>query len=369
MSRESLRPWLVAAAIVGIVGTLFLFHRAREALRPVLLEVRVVTATEADPVYRGGTRHLAPGEGYTAAVALRIRQPGSGTFWIAPVDRLALGDGDTPHRVLPAWPEKDRFARVLWMTLECTHLGGELTPGRESDLLEYRTFLAGEMGRDLIATTEPEPHNDDFLAPEDQPRAGGPGTLRLVARVEIVSDTSDLTPLQAVVSPGPGDPTGPLVATVMRAWDASPPLRPEAGELFNLPGFEPPPGDPEDGAARLATLAGRRLAVSSAAFAGTALTGDPAADPGALPVAADLYLDGGRFLARGRPVKWGRDLAVGDLLEEQGHWLLLLADDGDGILDLDDEAAHAWGRPPARGALAGLLEPGPVVLHLRRHGG
>lgn len=369
MSRDSLRPWLVAAAIVGAVGALFLMQHAREALRPVLLDVRVVTATEADPVYRDGIRRLAPGEGYTAAVALRIRQAGSGTFWMAPVNRLALDDRDTPHRVLPAWPEKDRVARVLWMTLECTHLGGELTPGEESDLLEYRTFLAGEMGRDLLATTEPEPHNDDFLAPEDQPRTGGPGTFRLVARVEIVSDTSDLAPLQAVVSPGPGDPTGPLVATVMRSWDVPQPVHPEAGELFNLPGFEPPPGDPAGAAARLAGLAGRRLAVSSAAFAGTALTGDPGADLEALPVALDLRLQGGRFLARGRPVRWGKNVDAGDLLEEKGHWLVLLADDGDGVLDLDDEAAHAWGRPPARGTLAGLLEPGPVLMHLRRHGG
>ncbi len=369
MVRESLRPVLVAAAIVGVIAALFLGGRVRQAFRPVLKEVRVVTATADDPLYRDGVRHLRPGEAFTAAVALRLERRGKGSYWTAPVERIELGGTPLPHEVVPGWPEADRSVRVLWMTVESVHLGGELTPGEEADLLEYRTFLAPEMGRDLIAAREPEPHNDDFLAPEDQPRAGGPGTLRLAARVEVVADPSDMAPLQAATSPAGPDPLAPGIATVMRAWEVPDGVRPEAGELFGLPGFEPPPDAGDGVTARLAALARDRVAVSSATFVGTAIAGDPALDPASFPVVAQTRLAGGRILSGRGPVTWSRQVRPGDVLDAGGHLYLLLGDDGDGILDLDDDAAHCWGRPPARGHLGDLLEPGPVRLLLRRHGG
>lgn len=369
MARESLRPLFVAAAIVGGIAVLYLGGKVRQAFRPVLVEVRVVTATAADPVYRDGVRHLAPGESFTAAVALRLERRGKGSYWIAPVDRIEFGGTPLPHEVVPGWPEADRAVRVLWMTVESAHLGGELTPGEEADLLEYRTFFAPEMGRDLIAVREPEPHNDDFLAPEDQPRAGGPGTLRLAARVEVVADPADVAPLAAVTSPTGPDPTAPGIATVMRAWRAPDGIRPEAGELFDLPGFEPPPDGRDAAARRLTALTRDRVAVSSRTFVGTALAGDPALDPGSLAEVARARLQGGRILAGRAPLAWDRQVRPGDVLDAGGHLYLLLSDDGDGVLDLDDEAAHCWGRPPARGRLGDLLEPGPVRFVLRRHGG
>jgi len=369
MSGETLRPFLVAAAIVGLVAAFFLGSHVRQAFRPVLEDVRVVTATASDPVYRDGVRHLGPDEAYTAAVVLRLRQRGKGTYWVAPVERVALGGKELPHDVVPGWPEADRAVRVLWMTVESAHLGGELTAGKEEDLLEYRTFLAPEMGRDLIAAREPEPHNDDFLAPEDQTPAGGPGTLRLAARVEVVADPADIAPLQAVTSPT--DPRGPLPhpAVLMRGWRVPGGIHAEAGELFCLPGFEAPPDDTGGSAARLVGLARERLATSSATFVATALSGDPSLEPGSLGVVAHLRLAGGRILAGSRSLGWGRDVRRGDVLDMNGHLFLLIADDGDGLLDLDDEAAHSWGRPPARGRLGDLLEPGPVAAVLRRHGG
>jgi hypothetical protein len=368
MSRDTWRPWLVAVVLAGGLAGIYLFQSVRQTFRPELLEVRVVTATPDDQVYRGGVRHLTAGEHFTAAVALKVRRKGSEPYWMAPVEKLSLDGAPTPHKVLPAWPERDRSARVLWMTLESANLGGELVPGKEKELLRYRTFLAGEMGRTLIATNEPEPHNDDFLAPEDQPRAGGPGTFRLAARVEIVADPSHITPQQAVMSPGPGNPTDPRVAVVMREWDVPEEVRPEAGELFGLPGFEPPPGDPAGVRSTLVELADRRLAVSSAAFASTALTGRPGLDPATLPVLETVRLTGGRLLGASGALRWGTSVRPGDLLEASGHWLVLLADDGDGTLDLDDQAAHCWGHPPARGALSDLIEPGPMAFRLRRHG-
>lgn len=368
MSRDTWRPWLVAIVVAGGLAGIYLFQSVRQTLRPELLAVRVVTATPDGQVYRGGVRHLEAGESFTAAVALKIRRTGSDPYWMAPVEKLSLDGAPTPHRALPAWPERDRSARVLWMTLESANLGGELVPKEEKDLLRYQTFLAPEMGRTLIATNEPEPHNDDFLAPEDQPRAGGPGTLRLAARVEIVADPSDIMPQLAVMSPGPGDSTDPRVAVVMREWDVPEGVRPEAGELFGLPGFEPPPDDPAGVRSRLVELADQRLAVSSAAFASVALTGRPDLDPATLPVLETVRLEGGHLVGASGPIRWGPSVRPGDLLEASGHWLVLLADDGDGALDLDDRAAHCWGHPPTRGPLSDLIEPGPLVFRLRRHG-
>ncbi len=369
MSKDSLRPLFVAAGIVAVAGAVFFGGKVRQAFRPVLVEVRVVTATAADPVFRDGVRHLAPGEAFQAAVALRLTQRGKGSFWVSPVDRIELGGEPLPHRVVPGWPESDRSARVLWMTVESASLGGELTPGDEQDLLRYRTFLAPEMGRDLIAAREPEPHNDDFLAPEDQPRAGGPGTLRLAARVEVVAEPSDITPLQAVTSSSDPSLGAPGTAAISRAWSVPEGLHTEAGELFLLPGFQPPPGDDGTAAARLVALARSRLAASATTFIGTALLGDPALDPSTLPAVTHLRLKDGRLLAGRRELSWGHGVQPGDVLDAEGHPYLLITDDGDGVLDLDDTAAHCWGRPPVSGSLGNLLEAGPVRLVLRRHGG
>jgi len=67
-----------------------------------------------------------------------------------------------------------------------------------------------------------------------------------------------------------------------------------------------------------------------------------------------------------RAARWGSAVRPGDLLELGGHWMVLLRDDGDGILDLDDMVAHCWHRPAELRPLSELLgEKDGALRHLR----
>lgn len=357
MSRDTLRLVLVAAAVVGAILAIPAYRGVRELVRIHPVAAVVVTATPSDPVFRDGDRHLAPGEPFTAAVAVRIRRPGGRLEWIAPVERLTLGGVETPHRVTGRWPERDRTLRVLWMTVEAPRRALALEAGQGAEALGYRTFLAPEMGRGMLAERMPELHADDYLARGAQAAPGGPGTVRLAARVEVVRDPASPLADEAVTSPADplGEPAPPVLSRAMAAPEG---VDPSCGELFGLPGVEGP--DPTV----LAALARRRLAVSSWTLAAVAVAGDPGLEPGALARRAELRWRPG---LRGGP-SWGRWVRAGDLLREGGHWLVLLADDGDGRLSGGDLVLHAWRAPAAAVPLEEALPEAPARLELYRRG-
>ena len=58
-----------------------------------------------------------------------------------------------------------------------------------------------------------------------------------------------------------------------------------------------------------------------------------------------VSLAGGPPTRNGRPVRWGEDLVAGDLLEDRGQFIVMLADDGDGVLGPGDRVAQCWRRP------------------------
>ena len=124
-----------------------------------------ITATDADPVLRTGARVLASDEPVRIAVALRVDRRGRQPGWVAPSGPLEI-DGrlqDGPR--WESWPEDDRQVRVFWFTVECATVGGEIAPSTAAPRLAHRTFLAPEMGRDLLAAGFPSQHNDDALGP------------------------------------------------------------------------------------------------------------------------------------------------------------------------------------------------------------
>ncbi len=376
MDADARRPWLILAALVFIVLLMAGGYQWREAGRPILVEVRVVTAGSHDPVFRDGPRHLAPGEGLQLAVALRLKQRGRGEYWISPARELVLGGVTTRHDVTSTWPDSDRFLRVHWSTIECNFLGGELNAGNIAERLTYRTFLAPELGRDPLVEASMEAHNDDFLGELPPPPDPAPGTLRFRARVEVVANESDIRPVQALSSPGPEAMADPRIPTVSRDLAAPEGIDPTAGQLFLLPGFEVPPGDMKAGEALvrvtghdMAGLADARLAVSSWTFAATAVSGSASLDPLTLQGLGTLTITSHGLLHNGHTLAWGKTVHAGDLLEIGGHWIVLEADDGNGTLDGGDHVLHCWRRPPQSVRLIDALDIGAQTAKLYRHGG
>jgi hypothetical protein len=377
VSSDNRLPRIIFGSLVALIAIPVLLWRAGEARRPVLAEVRVVTADAGDPVFRSGPRRVGPAGGLEIAAALRLRRPGGDDAWLAPVERLVVDGEEVAHVAAGEWPEDDRVLRVFWFTVEPAFLGGDLEPADAGRLLELRGYLAPEMGRGLRARTVPEQHNDDQINLGGGAIDLGGGTIRLYARVEIAERADAVAAVQAVSSPGVDAAEGPGFPLLRLAAPLPPPLEPVAGELFRLPGFEPRPapgGDP-DGVtvpalgATFAELVERRRVVSSWTFAAVALSGRAALDRKSLTPLGTLSPDSGWPSRAGRRLRWGDDVAPGDLLADRGQLIVLIADDGDGELGPADRVATCWRRPAIVTTLGLALRTDAVSLEHLRHGG
>ena len=359
---------VIFVALGVLVAAPFLLWQRHEAQRPVLLAARVVTATAADSVFRDGLRRLAPDEEVQIAVAVQLGVPGQAPTWRAPVERLALAGQPVDHVAAGDWPEANRVLRVFWFTVESSYLGGELSADGAAKRLAYRSFLAPEMGQTTTAAAPPEAHNDDHLSEVEGRLALTGGTLRLYARVEVAAASDDIAALQAVTTPGVESLLEPSLTTLTRATALAPPLDPGAGELLLAPGFELV-DDAAAAAVEAATgasfadLVQRRLATSSATFALAALGAASAAEIAPRGV---VERQGQAFASGGAPLRWGTDVLPGDVLVAGQRWLVLLADDGNGTLDLADHAVWCFKRPPLAGPLSLALGDGDVRLEHRR---
>ena len=375
MASDWKLPAAIFAILVAVISLPFLIEHRQERRRPVLAEARVVTATSGDPVYREGPRHLAPGETAEAALALRITRRGRGNQWLAPVGDLVIDGQEIPHLETASWPDDDRVIRVFWFSIESTNLGGRLTTENAEERLRFRTYLAPEMGRGLRAAQMPDIHNDDYIGQPAVPPEGT-GTIRLYARVEVVENVDTVRSLQSVTTLDVSHMLVPEFPTLYRAAVFAEPVYETVGELFRLPGFEPQDDPPGSWNEITVTALGRpftdlvteRMVVSSWTLAAVAVSGEPDLDPTRLSSLGELSIpDEGRVLRRGRPLAWKRDIDSGDLLNHGAHWIVLLEDDGNGVLDTADTVLHCWGRPAERTTLFASLDPAVTSVELRRY--
>ena len=374
MATDSKLPIAIFTALVALVATPFFVDYIREIRRPVLMEARVVTATANDPVFREGRRRVETGETVEAAVALRFGRRGKPGQWLAPVEQLAIGGSDSDHQRADTWPEAGRSVRVFWFSVESTNLGGSLNAENASDRLQYRTFLAPEMGRSLRAERLPETHNDDHIGQRATMTPDGAGTVRIYARVEVVESDTDLRALQVVTTTGLEAILSPEFPAVFRPADLGKGIHPSVGEFFGLPGFEP---HSETGAWNEVTipdfqmsfsdLVSQRLVVSSRTLAAIAVSGGPDIDTDALTALGTLSITPEAVLRKGRVLRWGRDVSPGDLLVDGEHWWVLLGDEGDGELNPTDAVLHCWRRPPERTTLDASLEARELTVEHYRY--
>jgi hypothetical protein len=374
MASDSKLPIAIFAALVAIIATPFLVDYVREIRRPVLMEARVVTATDSDTVFREGRRHVQVGETAEAAVAVRFGRRGKAGRWMAPVDRLAIDEREVDHERTGTWPEQAHTLRVFWFSVESTNLGGSLNADNAADRLRYRTYFAPEMGRSLRARRLPETHNDDHIGQQSVTVPEGAGTVRLYARVEVVETESDLRPLQAVTTIGTEDVLEPEFSAVFRPADLGEAINSSVGELFGIPGFEP---RSETGSWNEVTipsfqmsftdLVSERFVVSSRTLAAVAVTGEADIGEDAFTDLGTLSITAEKILRRGRALRWQGEVRAGDLLVDGDHWWVLLGDDGNGELDPADTVLHCWGRPPERTTLWASLETEETTVELIRY--
>ena len=139
-------------------------------------------------------------------------------------------------------------------------------------------------------------------------------------------------------------------------------IHPAAGHVFRLPGFEPT----SVAGWNLDEACSSLIATSSRTFAAMAVTGNCSTD--------DLKFDPlGHFSVTDSAVtsilRWQTDVLPGDLLKQGNHWLVVISDNGNGILDGPDLVAHSWRRPPAILPLASALDKTPADVEVFRIAG
>jgi len=377
MTRDTRTFVLVAVVVLGAAAAVIVWWWVHEHTRPRLAEARVVLSTDADPVFREGPRRVASDERVHLAIALRLEQPGRASRWLAPVDRLELDGHDTPHETSDRWPEKDRVVRVYWFTVEASALGGGLTPANAAERLRYRTFLASELGRALSATGEPSAHNSDAFGVDANRLPIAAGTLRLYARVEVVNDPFAVKVDQAVTTLSVESLDDPRFPAILRSAPETAGIDSSVGELFLLPGFEPEPA--AGGSWNDVTMAGlgatfvelveRRLVTSSWTFAAVAVSGAADLDRKSMRSLGRLGIENGTPRRHGRALAWSRDVEPGDLLAaDDGHLVVLVADDGDGTLGAGDTVWHSWHRPAAAESLGTAFGTAVTAVEHLRHG-
>lgn len=375
MMSDSKLPIAIFAAIVVLIATPFLLDRYRESRRLLLLEARIVTATESDPVFREGRRQTPAGEEVEAALALRIGRRGNRGAWFASVTRLVIDGQETEHVETDRWPETGRKLRVFWFSVESTNLGGSLSPENAGERLQYRTFLAPEMGNGVRAESLPDTHNDDHIGQQSTTAPGGAGTVRLYARVEVVEASTDLRPLQVTTTRSIDALLQPEFPAVSRSADFGAGVQDTVGELFGLPGFEPVDLGGNWNAVtvpafgrKFTDLVSDRLVVSSRTLAAVAVTGTPNLDRTRLTRLGRIQVTPERLTRQGSSIRWEADVKPGDLLVDGDHWWVLLADDGNGVLDTADTVLHCWGRPPERTTLWAAMEAESMAAEHLRYG-
>jgi len=376
VTSENRLPLIIFAGLVALLLIPLAWWQLREVLRPKLVGATIITATDHDPVFRDGPRRVPAGHRVRVAVALAVKRALRGTAWLAPVEELELGGRPVKHVSTASWPVRSRELRVFWFTVESTNVGGELRPEDGARRIRYRTFLAPEMGAGLMADAFPEAHNDDELGlpPENTPE--GAGTLRFYARIEIFDPERGVQPLQSISTEAVDQLPGTSFPAVYRSVSCPAGIDPAVGELFLLPGFEPVTDPPEawndvvrpELGLGFTDLVERRLVVSSRTFAAVAVGGSPVLGDDRLQPLGPVSYTGGALTRGGAAIRWTEDAVPGDLVVDHGHWVVLLRDDGNGVVDAGDEVIHCWRRPPGKTTVAEVFEEGATQLQLMHHG-
>lgn len=373
MDRDNWLPVAIGAVLVAAIGLAIALWKFNEAGRPVLTDVRIISGIADEAVLTDQNLTIAGDEAIAVAVALRVSRRGEES-WLAPSEQILIDGQLFETEMTEVWPEEDRFVRVFWFTVECDHMGGELNAENADKIIHYRSFLAPELGRGMVAQIENlEPQNDDEVTPQPGALQVQAGTIRLYARVEIVEEPFTARALQSATSIGVDGLEDGSLPEIRRQLSPTPGLNPVVGELFWLPGFELPPESDADAGSdvsireRVSDLVARRIVSTSHAFASLAATGEPDRRKTDFQDLGRVSRRGDAFALNGSAARWNDSLLAGDLLNAGRHWIVLVSDDGNGVLDDADTVAQCWRRPPAILPFGEALEREENSFNLLRH--
>jgi hypothetical protein len=351
VEQETRRTVAIFAALLAGVAAVVAWWTARAARLPHLVGVQVVYA-----VGEGGeaSDHPPPVaadarvRGY-ALIAFRRGERGP-LRYLCGHPRVVVQGQPINVEPLSAWPASGGVLRGLWMTVEPDLPGWPNVGPEDAHRLQYKEFLAPDLGRELHVEVDWRAYSDSFLARPLPGVALRAGPYRLKVRVAAYASEHDIVPVQWVSSPGAEDVFAGRVPVVIRDV-ALPGLDGRrAAPFFRLSCFTFAANVWPDGGAGWSLpltpgeLVERRLIVTPESFAAGLVGGNVLAPPWQGP--RRVVARGDRFVApSGAPLAWGREVGAGDALRHGQAYFVLLQDDGDGVLSLRDTVAFAWMQP------------------------
>ncbi len=372
VDTETRRTVVVFLALTALVAGVAAWWMARAARAPQLLSVRVVYAAGEGSEASGQPAPVPAGARVKAYALVAFRRGERGPVRHLCGHRRVLVDGALLDvEPLSAWPATGGVLRGLWMTVEPELPGWPEVSATDAHRLNYKEFLAPDLGRDLQVEVDWRAYSDAFLArplPGVDLRAG---PYRLKVRVAAYATEHDIMPVQWVSSPGAGDVfTGTLPAVTrdvtlpgldgrlaapffrLSCFTFAPNVWPDGGQQWPL-GLTP------------AELVARRLIVTPESFAAGIASGTGVERPWQAP--QRVVARGDRFVAlTGEPLAWVREVRPGDALRRGSAYFVLLQDDGDGVLSLRDTVAFAWMQPAYMAPLGIALGSVATELELLR---
>jgi hypothetical protein len=236
-------------------------------------------------------------------------------------------DGIAPAQRAGEWPEEERRLSGRWITYEAYHLA----PSEPVDFdheLRMQRFLRPDWGSAMAIDGVLEPGNDDFLSRGKRwPDELGtrPGTLRFCATAQLLRPFNKTRDVE-LESPCDLDPS--RTAVVSRSSPGKAPIPPLLGEQFNL--SLAPEVDDELFEALVATTVDRVFHAADSPPPSRWIEVDPAEDDA--------------IFADGVALAWA-ELGAGARIRDTEQQLVLLEDDGNGVVDAGDWVLQAWRGP------------------------
>lgn len=371
---ETRRTMMVFLGLAALVATIAGWWAARQARLPHLVGAQVVYALGADTEASDQPGLVPLGVRATAYALITFRRGERGALrYLCAHPRVRLKGQPVPVEPLSAWPTSGGILRGLWLTIEPEFPGWAEVRPEDAHRLQYREFLAPDLGRELYAEVEWRAYSDAFLARRLAGMVIPGGAYRLKVRVAAYATEHDLVPTQWVSSAGADDVFSGDVPTVIGEVELPGVDGRRAAPFFRLPCFTFadgvwPEGGPEWPLPLTpAQLLAQRFIVTPEGFASGVVDGNPFGLPWQAP--RRLVARGNRFVsAGGEPLTWGREVHAGDALRRAPAYFVLLRDDGDGVLSLADEVAFAWMQPAYVAPLGIALGVETVELELLRVG-
>lgn len=372
MDLETRRTIAVFLALAAIVGAVAGWWAVRQARAPHLVGVQVVYAAGNDDEASERPGPLGADVRATAYALVTFRRGERGPLrHLCAHPRVRLEGQPVAVEPLSAWPSSGGILRGLWLTIEPEFPGWAEVRPEDAHRLQYKEFLAPDLGRELWAEVEWRAYSDAFLARRLAGTAIPGGAYRLKVRVAAYADEHDLVPTQWVSSAGANDIWTGGVPAVIRDVELPGLDGRRAAPFFRLSCFTFAEGVWPSGGPGWALpltpaqLVAERLIVTPESFAAGIATGNPLGHPWQAP--RRLLARGNRFVTPGgEPLTWGREVAAGDALRRGRAHFVLLRDDGDGVLSLADEVAFAWMQPGYAAPLGIALGAAATELELLR---